>query len=755
MALTETSPGFAPLSAQSGKQIELTMQRLWLTGRVLSAGARLLIQHVFQCAETKPVEIIYAFPLPRDAALRRFTIRGEGFTAHSELKPTEDALRDYELGIEQGSLSTLARQHGDGMINLSVGNIRPGETVTVTLEILAGVESRDDGYRFRFPFTLAPAYHARARMLEMEPGAGEMELPEDEFGDVVLPKFRQDPGGLHGVGFDLRLVGALAEIGSPSHGVRVRLSDGEARVSLAREKDVPNRDLVLDAKRAWVKPEVLGGDGQFVATIPSTTFGANPDTRRRVVIVLDRSGSMQGAPIQQARKAIEACLGALSAEDEFGLIAFDDRTEVFQPSLTPGTKENRKKAGEFLRAMEARGGTELTPAVDHAARICGGEADVLILTDGQVAGTEQILGRARAAGIRLHTLGIGSASQDRFLRLLARETGGVSRFVTAQERVDLTAVDLFASLGRPVASEVNVTGVAAQPDPPSHVFAGTPFVCYGEAQVGATLHVVWAGGSMDVEIPDAGPHTAGTLRLLRGARLITDFESRYSMAGGGEDREVRRIKDRIQTLSLTYGLASREMSLVAVVKREGDKAGEVPTTKVVPVAMPQDTRFESYFSGKVRASRSARVDAAAVAGANARWATARTPVKRGIGSALFSLRRKRADTMAPEAVSALPSDPLFDLAAAMDDDGGMPGNTFDERVLRTVLAVLAFLNGGHSRDHGAFRSHVRRLVNFLVRNGGNRELAAEVVERARTGKPVAGDWLRPTASWKDIEEALH
>lgn len=746
MALTETSPGFAPLNAQSGKQIELTMQRLWLTGRVLSAGARLLIQHVFQCAETKPVEIIYAFPLPRDAALRRFTIRGEGFTAHSELKPTGDALRDYELGIEQGSLSTLARQHGDGMINLSVGNIRPGETVTVTLEILAGVESRDDGYRFRFPFTLAPAYHARARMLETEPGAGEMELPEDEFGDVVLPKFRQDPGGLHGVGFDLRLVGALAEIGSPSHGVRVRLSDGEARVSLAREKDVPNRDLVLDAKRAWVKPEVLGGDGQFVATIPSTTFGANPDTRRRVVIVLDRSGSMQGAPIQQARKAIEACLGALSAEDEFGLIAFDDRTEVFQPSLTPGTKENRKKAGEFLRAMEARGGTELTPAVDHAARICGGgAADILILTDGQVAGTEQILGRARAAGIRLHTLGIGSASQDRFLTLLARETGGVSRFVTAQERVDLTAVDLFASLGRPVASDVKVTGVAAQPDPPSHVFAGTPFVCYGEAQVGATLHVVWAGGSMDVEIPDAGPRTAGTLRLLRGARLITDFESRYSMAGGGEDREVRRIKDRIQTLSLTYGLASREMSLVAVVKREGDKAGEVPTTKVVPVGMPQDTRFDAYFRSTGLAPQMALTGMFAAAPPAV---PARASRERNMFTKLFSESPVRSDAMAP-------SDALFDLAASLEDDGGMPGNTLDERVLRTVLAVLAFLIGGHSRDHGAFRSHVRRLVDFLVLNGGNRELAAAVVERARTGKPVAGDWLRPTASWKDIEEALH
>ena len=50
------------------------------------------------------------------------------------------------------------------MVNLTVGNIRPNEMVTVRLEILAGLELRDDGFRFRFPFTLAPGYHARARM---------------------------------------------------------------------------------------------------------------------------------------------------------------------------------------------------------------------------------------------------------------------------------------------------------------------------------------------------------------------------------------------------------------------------------------------------------------------------------------------------------------------------------------------------------------------------------------------------------------
>src|SRR6266699_6836177 len=158
-----TAGSFGPLAAATGKAVNLSMQRLWLTGQVLPAGARLVVQHVFRSEEDKALEVIYAFPLPRDAALRRFRITGEGFEAQSELKRTEEAVNAYEEGIARGSLATLARAYGDGVVNLTVGNVRPKETVIVQLEILCGVELRDDGFRFRFPFTLAPTYHTRAK----------------------------------------------------------------------------------------------------------------------------------------------------------------------------------------------------------------------------------------------------------------------------------------------------------------------------------------------------------------------------------------------------------------------------------------------------------------------------------------------------------------------------------------------------------------------------------------------------------------
>ena len=82
---------FEAIAVTTGKPVKLAMQQLSLSGEVLPVGARLAVRHVFRSAERKPIEVIYSFGLPRDAALRRFEIFGEGFRARSELKPVEEA----------------------------------------------------------------------------------------------------------------------------------------------------------------------------------------------------------------------------------------------------------------------------------------------------------------------------------------------------------------------------------------------------------------------------------------------------------------------------------------------------------------------------------------------------------------------------------------------------------------------------------------------------------------------------------------
>ncbi len=452
-----------PVEAGRGKPLELDMQRLLLTGTVLPVGARLKVIHTFAAAGSKPVEVVYAFMLPRDAALRSFEVEGPGFSAHSELRPVEEAERIYEEGLEKGHLATYARTHRDGVVNLAVGNLRGGEPVTVTLEILAGVELADEGYRFRFPFTLAPSYHREARVVAL-PEGGAVELPERGFGDVLLPRWHTDARGLHEIGFTLDVAGpgTDVEVASPSHPIRVGSRAEGLLVSLATAGEVPDRDLVLDVGLDGTRTFALGGpagDGasHFAAVVPSVAFGAREETPRTVVFLLDRSGSMNGEPMKQARRALAACLAALGEEDRFAIVAFDSSVEFFSPKLRPASRKEREGAARWLERIDARGGTELAAGVAAAARLLGPTGgDILVITDGQVFGTEDVLASAETAGARLHTLGIGSASQDRFLTLLARRTGGVSRFVTPRERVDTAALDLFASVARPVAQDLAV-----------------------------------------------------------------------------------------------------------------------------------------------------------------------------------------------------------------------------------------------------------------------------------------------------------
>ena len=742
-----TTPAcFAPVHAHSGEPVSLALQRLWLTGQVLPAGARLTVQHIFRSAEASPLEVIYSFPLPRDAALRRFRIVGDGFEAHSELRETAAAVKAYEEGIAQGSLATLARQYGDGVINLTVGNIRPGEQITVFLELLAGVELRDDGFRLRFPFTLAPTYHAQARCAVVD-GDGEMELPASEFGDVILPRFRSDASALHQIGFELTVESGLEvdELGSPSHAVRVKRENaGTNRVALGAEKDIPNRDLVLDAHYREIAPQVLAGKDKFAAVIPSTSFGVKEESPRRVVILLDRSGSMQGAPIQQAARAIDACLAALSDTDWFGLAAFDDKVEVCDPRLLSGTRENRDRAHRWLEAIDARGGTELVGGFRKAVELLErGGGDVLILTDGQVAGTGKILAEARLTNTRLHCLGIGSASQDRFLALLARETGGVSRFVTASERVDLPAVDLFASIGRPVAAQLKAKG--ADPEPPAAVFAGTPVLLFGE---GERVELTWAGGGTLTIPVETRADLGDTVALLQGARLITDWESRYPSVEALAplaQRQQSRVAIRLRELSETYGLASREMSLVAVVKREDDRAGKLPETRVVPVGMAVDTKFSVYFGapkpvaalpvGMSMPALSAMSGGAIPPPMQARGRTAARKVEAFFGESAHS-----APPAPPNS-----DDLLLALASALDADGGMPGNSINERAAASAVALLAFASNGHSPSHGAFRGHAARLERFLESLSGldasRQRLIARVLETVRKDAVPWPNWL--------------
>ena len=501
---------------------------------------------------------------------------------------------------------------------------------------------------------------------------------------------------------------------------------------------------------------MLAGEGRdgrrhFFAVIPSGKFGPAAKSRPPVVFLLDRSGSMGGLPIEQARKALAACLAALRDDEEFGIVAFDNTVESLAVSLLRATADGRDQARRFLEGIDARGGTELAGGVLAAAKVLGSRGgDIFLITDGQVFGAEEIIAQARSTGIRIHCLGIGSASQDRFLTLLARATGGVSRFVTPRERVDTAALEVFASATGPVAEKLHVRADGVQemrlnPEPPATVRAGLPLCLLGDCKANGagSLAVEWEpvaatpGGlplSLEVRI-DAPAGTPGeTLRLLRGARLISDLESRLAAspaAGVRERRSENRLERRLEALSREYGLASRAMALVAVVERASDQPGGPPETRVVPVGLPQYMKMAGVFAmfSLVSYDRPSRMP---------------MPSPQDAAPASPSTEFAKGACLMPARIT---EDDLMELAALLGPDGGMPGKDASDRLLKTLIALLAFAAMGHTPDSGPFRMHLDRMLRFVESNlpgrlsRRRRKAATAVVEAVKAG-------ATPNAFWK-------
>lgn len=656
-------------------------------------------------------------------------------------------------------------------MNLTVGNIRPQEEIKVFLEMLAGVDLMDNGIRFRFPFTLSPSYHRNARVSEIEPGTGEIELPGDQFGDVFLPTYRKDPAYLHSVAFNvsIEMREEILEVSSPSHPLRVKkVSSNITSVSLSTEKEIPNKDLVIDIKTKGPINYASGerdsnGHIHFCAVYPSTIFESLKSSKpaTNVVFAIDCSGSMGGIPMEQAKRGAKACLTGLDKDDRFTLVSFDSSIDVLSDTLLPPTKENIEKAMEFIDRIYARGGTELLEAIKKSSEILrrseAKEGNIFVITDGQVYGTEDVVKGAKATNIKIHCLGIGSASQDRFLNLLAKETAGISVFITPKERIETEALKLFNSIKTSIGKITGYTfkgfrEAKAEPNFKGVIYKGKPVVIFGETSGSDT-------GSIEVEIFEDGnkqvkelplnfdiKSKASFVKLLKGARIIDDIESNITSFEEG-NLESKKLLKQLKLVSTEYGLASRAMGLVAVIKRTGDKNNDMPVTKVVPVGMPENVEWGAYFQDTMIPTRVMLKPAVL-------QNIAMIP---RVGMKIMSDKKLKELSFVKKYSEIHEEDEIFELAAKIEIDGGMPGKDEESRIQSSIIVLLKFIEQGSDINKGPLSLHIRKLVSFLSQFADKNELIKQILDSVKRGlaMPYKVDNLKEGKDfWKTLRKLI-
>jgi hypothetical protein len=144
-------------------------------------------------------------------------------------------------------------------------------------------------------------------------------------------------------------------------------------------------------------------------------------------LVIDRSGSMTGLPLEMAKAAAKATVGVLSSDDLVEVIAFDSAPTRFV-KMQPA--RNRSRIGSEIARIQPGGGTEIFPALDAAYQDMtvtqARKKHVILLTDGRAptSGIRDLVSSMIAESITVTTVGLGGDVDEQLLKMIADVGGG-------------------------------------------------------------------------------------------------------------------------------------------------------------------------------------------------------------------------------------------------------------------------------------------------------------------------------------------
>ena len=123
-----------------------------------------------------------------------------------------------------------------------------------------------------------------------------------------------------------------------------------------------------------------------LAAAPSARQQEARPAPKDIVFVVDTSGSMAGAKLNQAKKALEFCVENLNAEDRFEIVRFSTEAEPLFGKLVDADAGQRKRASDFIAALKPIGGTAIADALQTALKMRSEKSErpfvVIFLTDG-------------------------------------------------------------------------------------------------------------------------------------------------------------------------------------------------------------------------------------------------------------------------------------------------------------------------------------------------------------------------------------
>lgn len=420
------------------------VREVTIDAQVRDQLAEVQITQTFHNPNSFELESEYLFPLPDGGAVQNFVFLVDGKELPGRLLPKAEARRIYEEIVRSKRDPALLEYMGQGLIRTSVFPIPPQSSRTVTMRYTLLCERDRDVVEFTYPLS--------------------------------SQKYTAKPIARLGVTVRLDSKEPIKSIYVPGSEVEIsRDGDHRATIRLSQRDIIPTVDfrLLYTLSEGAVGASVLsmksstGDDGYFlVLASPEVKQETRELPSKTVIFVLDRSGSMTGRKIEQARNALKFVLDNLREGDTFNILTYDDRVETFKPELQSCTSERRAEARRFVENIQPGGSTNIDEAL-RAALAMVTDPDrpsyILFLTDGlptagqtDEAAIAENARRANKHRARLFAFGVGEDVNARLLDRLSGGNSGTSEYVRPNEDIEATVSRFFRKLTSPVLANISL-----------------------------------------------------------------------------------------------------------------------------------------------------------------------------------------------------------------------------------------------------------------------------------------------------------
>lgn len=541
-------------------------------------------------------------PVPVGATLKSFAMEGPSGKIEAKLLPRAEARRIYDEIVSRLKDPAILEFAGLGAVQTGVFPVAPGRTAKLRLvyeELLEG-----DGDRV----------------------------------DYVLPRTQAiSKNGPHWkITLDWKESSGIRTLYSPSHSISLTRDSGK-RVSFKLEGAInPGSLLVSILKRrsdsavaSFLSHPEKDDEGYFLMLLsPPERAVDSPKFKREVTLVMDRSGSMAGQKLSQARAAARQVIGGLEDGERFNLITYNEAVETFAEEPIELNERVRQNAHQFLNRLRVSGGTNIHAALTQALSQKTKEGFlpmVLFLTDGlpTIGETSESKIRESMAKLnggkrRIFTFGVGVDVNTPLLSRLADDSRAVPTFVLPEEDVELKVAKVFRRLAGPVLGSPKLTVKGAPgrisdllPSQLPDLFSRDQIVIVGRYHGHEKLRFVLRGndGRDDKAFEFAFQPTSGrksdfvprlwaTRKIAVLTEALRDLGADSSLMGltgsipSSSDSRVKELVDEIVRLSTEHGILTEYTAFLA-------REGEVFNTRAVQNQIAADN-----FVGRALRDRS-------------------------------------------------------------------------------------------------------------------------------------------------------